>query len=79
MSYGYSLGRSGGNRTLRSFAPNERTGAGLALPVIVSPEITAEEQTHALESLAGLAPARTVRETAGLLLSDSDENKTGKG
>jgi len=36
--------RSGGNRTLRSFAPNERTGAVLALPVIVSPEITAEEQ-----------------------------------
>ena len=43
-----------------------------------------------MESLTGLAPARTVRETVGLLLSDSDEiatssrrdvaeKKTGKG
>lgn len=40
------MSRSGGNRTLRSFAPNERTGAGLALPVIVSPEITAVADEH---------------------------------
>jgi hypothetical protein len=33
--------RSGGNRTLRSFAPNERIEAGLALSIFVSPEITA--------------------------------------
>ena len=41
-----STGRSGGIRTLRSFALNERTGAWLTLPVIVSPEITAVSQTR---------------------------------
>ena len=70
--------RSGGNRTLRSFAPNERTLAGLARLVIVSPEITAVSPTS-LESLAGIAPARTVRETAGLLLSNRDKDGQGTG
>jgi hypothetical protein len=36
-----AFGRSGGNRTLRSFAPNERIEAWLTLSIIVSPEITA--------------------------------------
>jgi len=31
-----------------------------------------------LESLTGLAPARTVRETVGLLLSDSDEMRRAR-
>jgi hypothetical protein len=52
-------GRSGGNRTPRSFAPTNGSRARLARTIGVSPEITAV-------SVAGLAPASPVRETGEL-------------
>lgn len=35
---GLSIGRSGGSRTQRSFAPDERIEAGLVLSIVASPE-----------------------------------------